>query len=213
MHGFTPPQIYVQPPTSSEINYEREASVAQLRAPSIDQPGTDSPSPRSISVAAAHRKSVQWAPEDDVAPLQPVASVSEEGSRRDHSRHQHDSPQHHHHRHHHHDRTHDTPHGTDDASSRDQNPDSGHRRRHHRSKNHQQEQEHDLNRDNSLLDHPRRDRDPSPTGSDATVDLPPRFDDTGRKRSVAGEDPLADRFEGVLGGWVDGIFGGGRKRG
>ena len=59
--------------------------------------------------------------------------------------------------------------------------------------------------------------------SDATVDLPPRFDDKGRKRPEPGEDPLADRLDGILAGkgaagkvfgnFLDGFFGpDGRKK-
>ena len=60
--------------------------------------------------------------------------------------------------------------------------------------------------------------------SDATVDLPPRFDEKGRKKPEAGEDPVADRIDAILqgkgatgkifGNFVDGIFGPeGRKKG
>lgn len=43
-------------------------------------------------------------------------------------------------------------------------------------------------------------RSPSPTPSDATVDLPPRFDQYGRRRPEKGEDPLADTLEDILNG-------------
>lgn len=41
---------------------------------------------------------------------------------------------------------------------------------------------------------------PSPTLSDATVDLPARFDQYGRRRPEKGEDPLADTLEELLNG-------------
>ena len=43
-------------------------------------------------------------------------------------------------------------------------------------------------------------RSPSPTLSDATVDLPPRFDKHGRRRPEKGDDPLADALEEILSG-------------
>lgn len=43
-------------------------------------------------------------------------------------------------------------------------------------------------------------RSPSPTSSDATVDLPPRFDKYGRRRPEKGDDPLADTLEDILNG-------------
>jgi hypothetical protein len=41
----------------------------------------------------------------------------------------------------------------------------------------------------------RRDESPASDASDATIDLPPRFDERGRKRP---EDPLADKLESLL---------------
>ena len=43
-------------------------------------------------------------------------------------------------------------------------------------------------------------RDQSPGDSDSTEDLPDRFDRHGRKIPERGEDPLADKFEDLLGG-------------
>ncbi|KAK4992922.1 hypothetical protein LTR50_000828 [Elasticomyces elasticus] len=56
--------------------------------------------------------------------------------------------------------------------------------------------------------HNKRSRDPSPA-SDSTVDLPPRFDELGRRVPEPNPDPLADRIEDVLSGrgGVGGIFG------
>ena len=67
-------------------------------------------------------------------------------------------------------------------------------------------------------------RPTSPADSDATVELPPRFDEKGRKKTEPGEDPVADRIDAILhgkgatgklfGNFVDGIFGPeGRKKG
>ncbi|KAL8954970.1 MAG: hypothetical protein Q9193_006986, partial [Seirophora villosa] len=43
-------------------------------------------------------------------------------------------------------------------------------------------------------------RSPSPTSSDATVELPQRFDEKGRKIPEEGEDPLGSKIEDLLGG-------------
>lgn len=48
--------------------------------------------------------------------------------------------------------------------------------------------------------HTNTSRSPSPTLSDATLDLPPRFDKYGRPIAQTGEDPLADAVEGLLAG-------------
>lgn len=62
----------------------------------------------------------------------------------------------------------------------------------------------------------RRDSSPS-AASDTTIDLPPRFDNHGRRIPERGDDPLADRLndflgEGGPGGrWLNkivGVFGG-----
>jgi hypothetical protein len=67
-------------------------------------------------------------------------------------------------------------------------------------------------------------RPTSPAESDATVELPARFDEKGRKKAEAGEDPIANRIDEIMhgkgaagklfGNFVDGIFGPeGRKKG
>ena len=43
-------------------------------------------------------------------------------------------------------------------------------------------------------------RSPSPTHSDATVDLPDRFDKHGRRKPEKGDDPLADKIDEFLSG-------------
>ena len=63
----------------------------------------------------------------------------------------------------------------------------------------------------------KENRPTSPAESDATVDLPARFDNQGRKKTEAGDDPVADRIDEMLkgkgvggrlfGNFVDGIFG------
>lgn len=48
--------------------------------------------------------------------------------------------------------------------------------------------------------HTNTSRSPSPVLSDATLDLPPRFDKYGRPIAQTGEEPLADAVEGFLAG-------------
>ncbi|KAL8786658.1 MAG: hypothetical protein Q9195_008112 [Heterodermia aff. obscurata] len=58
-----------------------------------------------------------------------------------------------------------------------------------------------------------RTRSRSPTESDATVDLPDRFDQYGRKKPEKGDDPLADKIEEFFGGkgkggkWLNKLMG------
>lgn len=61
-------------------------------------------------------------------------------------------------------------------------------------------------------------RSPSPAESDATIDLPDRFDEQGRRIPDKGEDPIIDKIEELLSGkgsagkyfksLTDGLFGG-----
>ena len=56
-------------------------------------------------------------------------------------------------------------------------------------------------------------RSRSPTSSDATIDLPDRFDEYGRKKPEKGDDPLADKLEDFFSGkgkggkWLSKILG------
>jgi hypothetical protein len=71
---------------------------------------------------------------------------------------------------------------------------------------------------------PELDRIASPADSDATVELPARFDEKGRKKPESGQDPLADKIEDILAGkgaagkifgnFLDGLLGpdGGRRK-
>lgn len=48
--------------------------------------------------------------------------------------------------------------------------------------------------------HHEEPRSPSPAHSDETIDLPERFDESGRKKPERGEDPIADKIEEFLSG-------------
>lgn len=56
-------------------------------------------------------------------------------------------------------------------------------------------------------------RSPSPTPSDATIDMPERFDQYGRRKPERGEDPLADtiddlfRGNGAVGKFLENLTG------
>jgi hypothetical protein len=77
---------------------------------------------------------------------------------------------------------------------RDDDGADGERRRHRRRR--KDDERADSTRE-SGRHRKRRHRDESPgsDGSDETIDLPPRFDEHGRKRP---EDPMADKLESVL---------------
>lgn len=104
------------------------------------------------------------------------------------------------------------------------NGDEGRKRRHHhrrRSADPSSAAGQDTSSSRSI---PRDQRPTSPADSDATVELPSRFDDKGRRKPETGDDPIADRIDEILkgkgvggklfGNFVDGIFGPeGRKKG
>lgn len=81
-------------------------------------------------------------------------------------------------------------------------------------RNHRRRRSHEPN--SSRAD-PNLNRVVSPVDSDATIELPARFDEKGRKKTEAGEDPLADQLDNILAGkgtagkvfgnFLDGLFG------
>lgn len=76
-------------------------------------------------------------------------------------------------------------HSTNDSEPPSAANDSPRRRRHH---------------DRHRASQPGTSRSPSPAASDATVDLPERYDRYGRRKPEKGEDPLADTIEDLLSG-------------
>ena len=99
-------------------------------------------------------------------------------------------------------------------------PEDNRRRRHHRRRR-SADASSNPRQDVRPSRESREDRTTSPADSDATVELPARFDEKGRKRS---EDPFADKIDDIMkgkgtagklfGNFVDGIFGPeGRKKG
>jgi hypothetical protein len=226
--GYIPPtEIYNSPTVDRNLDPTIPAEGA-TRPRAVSQPPPTN----------GHRKSVQFAAKDDIQGI-----PSSDASIPDHDGH--------HHRRRRKDRGYeagedtDTP--TDEASRRgaaaggaaaaaaaslDPVEDYASKRRHHRRR-----RSHDPASGSSSS---RRDRDRDPTSdpkgktaersntgdgndSDATVDLPARFDEKGQKKTERGEDPLADKFEDIISGkgaagkvfgnFMDGLFGPeGRKR-
>jgi hypothetical protein len=97
---------------------------------------------------------------------------------------------------------------------------SSRRRRHRRNRPHDEDRHHDDSRRtrSSRSSRSGRDRDGrtfSPYDSDATVELPERFDKDGRKKPEKGEDPIADALDDLFSGkgaggkYLKKIFGGG----
>ena len=80
---------------------------------------------------------------------------------------------------------------TNDSHDRDDDRDSSSRQNNH---HHHPHRRHASQNDAMTM------RSPSPTLSDTTVDLPPRFDQHGRRRPEKGDDPLADALEDMLSG-------------
>lgn len=81
----------------------------------------------------------------------------------------------------------------DDDDDHDHNPSSP--PNHHHQHQHHHGRHASQNDDTTTMHSP-----PSPTLSDTTVDLPPRFDQHGRRRPEKGDDPLADALEDMLSG-------------
>ena len=84
-----------------------------------------------------------------------------------------------------------------------------HRRRHHHPR-HDHDPHHPVVPSNSsanTLVNSASARSPSPAQSDATEDLPQRFDNKGRRIPEKGEDPLADKVEQLLSGGGGGSLG------
>ena len=103
------------------------------------------------------------------------------------------------------------------------NGDDGRRRRHHHRRR-SADPSSSRAEPGSSLGVSKENRPTSPADSEATVDLPARFDEKGHKKAEAGDDPVADRIDEILqgkgtagklfGNFVDGIFGpDGRKKG
>ncbi len=105
--------------------------------------------------------------------------------------------------------------GAREQPSRSLDPGSRDRRHHRRRRSH--EPTSSRGEPSSSSRGPELERVTSPADSDATVELPARFDEKGRKKPEPGQDPLADKIEEILAGrgaagkmfgnFLDGLLG------
>jgi len=196
LNTYPPPETIIYPPPT-----ERAASPPRSRS----QP------------PSSGRKSVQFAEKPEVSTLSDTGPVESEAS----------SPERHRHKHKHsHSRGYEAGDDTDSTpddqrrSSRDHfarslDPDSinnGEKRRHHhRRRSHEPSSARGDPGSNSRG--APLDRVASPADSEATVELPDRYDEKGRKIPEAGSDPIADMIAGkgaagkIFGNFIDGLFG------
>jgi hypothetical protein len=221
-----PPDIHIQPP-STTIPPSYPIPIATTTPSHVYPPPDDrlpdpASSPRHSQTSpppSSPRKSVQFSEKPEVSTFSDPVPIDSEAV----------SPERHHHRHHHsHSRGYeaedDTDSTPDDSRRRTQEQSTRSRdieeatngnekRRHRRRRSHDPGSSHrePSSRDRSI------ERVTSPADSEATVDIPARFDEKGRKKSEPGDDPLADKFEDmlsgkgaagkVLGNFFDGLFG------
>lgn len=172
---------------------------------------------------ASGRKSVQFAEAPEVATVSDAAPAGSPTSSPERLRHKHRSS--HSHGYEAGDDTDSTPDELRrrgrDHSSRAVEPASIERRHHRRRRSH--EPTSSQGGPSSSSNVPDMERVTSPTDSEATVELPARFDDRGRKKAEKGDDPLADQVDNLLyrkgatgklfGNFLEGLIGpDGRKK-
>ena len=229
-----PPSMSTPPPAAAPVHHEVTNSNSYI--PPIDRAtspprnrerATSQPPPSDSNVP---RKSVQWAEKNEVSEAAPVAVEAEAPAPED-RRHRH-----------HRDRTargyeagDDTDSTPDDMRRRSQKDrdrggersldpelavagEDGKKRRHHHRRRSADPSRSDASPSTSV----DRDRALSPAESDATVELPSRFDDKGRRRTEGGDDQVADRIDEILqgkgaagklfGNFVGGLFPEGRQK-
>ena len=232
-----PPTINVQP--ASEI----DTAVHPIPVPPgpitpvvpLDQPHEyESSHPRSHSQPPpSSRKSVQFSETPEITTFTEPTFAETDGETSGGRRH-------HHHRHRHtnsrgYDAEDDTDSTVDDGRSRrdehssrrggDRDEGGGNserRRHHHRHRSSDPTVYSSRGEESSRRDDSYMRRVTSPTDSEATIDLPSRFDEKGRKKQEPGDDPLADKFQDILqgkgpagkviGDFIDGLFGSDDKK-
>ncbi|RMD41613.1 hypothetical protein DV735_g3525, partial [Chaetothyriales sp. CBS 134920] len=220
------PQIYT-PQTSPPQPYPSQTYPPPPYPPYPQPyPPTRQPSPPTVARAVSQpppsssRKSVQFAERLDIKAVEPGEPVRAE------------TPRSHHHRERGYEASDDTDSPAEDRHHRsrdkgshsryslDRDNDSGgddDRKRHHRHHHHHRSRRSSEPPDPRSANGGDGRQAASPNDSDSTVDLPPRFDSKGNKKSES-EDPLVDRIEEILqgkgaagkllGNFVEGIFDG-----
>lgn len=221
------PSTNVQPPLNpGASNFQPPDAASPPTNAYPPPPARASSPPRSRSQPApTGRKSVQFAEAPEVATLGDTAPGDSEAS----------SPERHRHRH-----KHTNSGGYEAEEDTDSTPEELRRRSREQSsqsldlggsperKHHRRRRSHEptssRGEPSSSYKGLRLERVSSPNDSDATIELPPRFDEKGR-RKTEGEDPLADKLEEILAGkgaagkmfgnFLDGLFGpdGPRRKG
>ncbi|KAL2416454.1 hypothetical protein ABEF95_016197 [Exophiala dermatitidis] len=170
---------------------------------------------QSQPAPSSRRKSVQFADKPEISITNDSAPEDSEAS----------IPERHRHRHRHDDfRGYESEDDTDTTPVEDRR---GDRRRSSepeaKRRDHRRRQSHEPSSSRSGLRAPPLERVTSPSDSDATVELPPRFDEHGRRKPDPSDDPLADRLDEILAGrgvagkmfgnFLDGLLGSdGRKK-
>ena len=224
-----PPIINVQPPSTTGTRSSRTPDVASPSVNGYVPPTetihdyvslpnrTTSPTRSRSQPPSTGRKSVQFAAAPQVTTLEDNPPVESEAS----------NPERHRHRHKHshsggYEAEEDTDTTPDDLrrqsrehSSRSIDPGSAERKHHRRRRSHESTSSH--GEPSSSSKGPNLERVSSPNDSDATIELPPRFDEKGRKRTDAGDDPMGGKIEDILAGkgaagklfgnFLDGILG------
>ncbi|KAI1623025.1 hypothetical protein EDD37DRAFT_682485 [Exophiala viscosa] len=223
-----PPIINVQPPSTSGTRRSRTPDIASPSVNGYVPPTktihdyvslpnrTTSPTRSRSQPPSTGRKSVQFAAAPQVTTLEDNPPVESEAS----------SPERHRHRHKNsHSGGYEAEEDTDtipdesrrrirEQSSRSIDPEAT-ERKHRRRRSH--EPTSSRGEPSSSSKGPELERVSSPNDSDATIELPSRFDEKGRKRTDAGDDPLGGKIEDILAGkgaagkvfgnFLDGLFG------
>ena len=222
-----PPSVAPAPHEVTQSNFYMPPTDRAVSPPRTRERATSQPPPSDLNVP---RKSVQFAEKPEVSEAAPVA-VEPDATAPEDRRHRH-----------HRDRTargyeagDDTDSTPDDmrrrsqkdrdrGSERSRDPEAatagedGKKRRHHHRRRSADPSRSDAGPSTSV----DRDRALSPAESDATVELPSRFDDKGRRRTEVGDDQVADRIDEILqgkgaagklfGNFVGGLFPEGRRK-
>lgn len=228
----SPPSINIHPPpVTSHSEFIPPATDSMNTSSYIPPAELSSAPPRAASQPPSTRKSVQFAASpvlEQTAPVSDPASVAIPEDDIDRRRRRHrennsrgyeagedtDSPMENDRSRHHNSSTSSRSQsrgGLDPSDDPSRSKDRHHRRR----RSH--EPSSSSSKAGARLSAPSDHRESSPGDSDATEELPPRFDREGRKKPEGGNDPLANTIDDILAGkgmagkafgnFMDGIFG------
>ena len=197
--------IFTQPNQVYE-SVDPNAYCTGLRTPRNVSPPRNTQQTRASSTPAPNTKSVQF---DDSVPDTP--ELSRKNSRSDNNKSNSRS----------HDTNNENDSYDDSYNSESSIDDRRHSRRHHtrNGTTTDNSNRHSRNSQNPNSNARKSHKDESENDSDTTIELPPRFDEHGRRKAERGEDPIADKIEDFLTGkgsagklfrsLTDGLLGGG----